>query len=324
MPFAPVAELRLPARPPFDFARTVESEIEVRRMEGYPPLVDHYDGRAYWTTVRLPGGQVAGLEIRPDGPDRLVVIIYSDRDPLPPEVDCVRRTITECWGLDEDMDEVYRIAHRHPAIGRLVERHRGLRVLTWQEPFQIVCIAVLLQNATVARTNSMIAALVERYGLAVEFAGLNLRHWFPPEHLAGADPAVLREECRLGFRAERLVGLAQSIYAGRPNLFRVAQLPIDEARSELTALKGIGEYSADYILLGLRRWDAFPVDVWSARQFHRVFFPGREAPPVAQAAAAVRAQADELWGAWRGLIWNFVLHELDALAGQAMEGGGGT
>ncbi|MCL6451884.1 MAG: hypothetical protein K6T75_11380 [Acetobacteraceae bacterium] len=316
----PQAEFKLSARPPFDFYSSVEAEIEVRRMEGYPPLVDYYDGRAYWATLRLLSGEVAGVRVEPDPPDRgipgqgLKVTLYCASRPDAAALEAARRTIARCWGLDEPTEEVYSLARRPAAVGRAVERHRGLRALTWQEAFQPVCIAVLLQNAPVARTNAMTAALALRYGIPVRFAGLELRHWFPPQRLAGVDPGELRSECRLGFRAERLVGIARALADGRPDLARVGEMPLAEAREALLTLKGIGEYSADFILLGMRRWEAFPVDVWSARQFYRVFFPGQTVPEMAAAAAAVRRRAEELWGSWRGLIWNFVLHELDQLA----------
>lgn len=319
----PKTKFSLKAQPPFNFYRTVESEIEVRRMEGYPPLVDHFDGHAYWTTLRLHNGQIAGLRIKPNPPDPdaltkgLQITLYADHEINEEDINAAQNTITECWGLNENMKDFYRVAKRPPAIKRVIDRHCGLRAITWQEPFQTVCIAILLQNATVARTNAMISALVQRYGLPARFGGLTLRHWFSSERLAKVDQAELRSECRLGFRAERLSAIAQALVNGCLDLAQLKTMPTHEAKEALMQLKGIGEYTAEFVLTGMRRWDVFPVDVWSARQFHRIFFPRQPVPSVANAAAAVRKRAQELWGDWRGLVWNFALHELDQLADES-------
>jgi len=289
-------------------------------MEGYPPLVDHYDGRSYWTTLRLPGGRMAGLKVEPDPPARgapnqgLRVALYSGDELGEGDVQAARASVTHCWGLDEDMGEFYRVAGRPPVIGRLVERHRGMRSLSSQDPFQMVCISILLQNAPLARTNSMIACIVQRYGEPVLFEGLTLRHWPSPENLAKADPAELRGDCRLGFRAERLSAISRAVSDKNPDLEALRDMPTGEAKEALVGLKGIGEYSAEMVLLGLRRWDVFPVDVWSTRQFYRVLFPGREIPSKRRAFDEVRSRAEELWGRWRGLVLAFALHELDDLA----------
>ena len=316
-------EFSLSARQPFDFYSSVESEIKVRRMEGYPPLVDHYDGHAYWTTLRMPDGRIAGLRIEPDPPIRgdpkqgLHVTLYTDKKLEGKEVQVVRATVTHCWGLDEDINEFYRVAKNPPLINRAVQRQRGMRKLSSQESFRTLCIAILLQNATLARTNAMIASIVINYGSPVRFEGLTLRHWPSPEKLSEINPAELKSECRLGYRAERLSTIAQAIAKKKPDLEQLTKLPSEEAKRVLVQLKGIGDYSAETVLLEMRRWDVFPVDVWSARQFYRVLFPRREVPPTAKALKAVRTCAEELWGRWRGLILTFVLHQLDELAEQS-------
>jgi len=313
-------EFDLAARPPFDFYSTVESEIEVRRMEDYPPLVDQYDGEAYWTTMILPGEEIVGLRFEPNPRIRgdleqgLHVKLYSDRDIGKNDLDLVRATVNRCWGLDEDMEGFYRIAGHPPTIGRVVQRHRGMRPLSSFEPFRTVCITILLQNTTMARTNAMISSLVMHYGYSVSFDGVSLRHWPSPERLAKVRPDEFRSECRLGFRAERLSSTSQVITAGRPDLSQLSEIPTEEAKELLMELKGIGEYSAEMILLGLRRWDVFPIDVWSTRQFYRVLFPGQEIPARSKAYEEVRLRSRELWGGWRGLVYALTLHELDEIA----------
>jgi len=85
--------------------------------------------------------------------------------------------------------------------------------------------------------------------------------------LAGADPENLR---RLGFsrsKGRTLVDLAQGIAQGRLDLKKLDTLDDEQAVKYLEALRGIGRWSAEYVLLrGLGRWRIFPGDDVGARK----------------------------------------------------------
>ena len=81
-----------------------------------------------------------------------------------------------------------------------------------------------------------------------------------PESLLSLDDETLR---RVGFsrqktRYARL--LAHAVLSGDLNLDGMVDLPDHEAQSALTALKGIGPWTADvYLLMALRRADMWPI-----------------------------------------------------------------
>lgn len=54
--------------------------------------------------------------------------------------------------------------------------------------------------------------------------------------------------------------LAEALLSGQLNLTELEQLPDDEVRTQLTALKGIGNWTTDiYLLMVLHRTDIFPI-----------------------------------------------------------------
>lgn len=81
-----------------------------------------------------------------------------------------------------------------------------------------------------------------------------------PASLLALDDDTLR---RVGFSRQKMGYarlLAQAVLAGDLDLDRLVTLPDDEARTALTALKGIGPWTADvYLLMALRRADMWPV-----------------------------------------------------------------
>jgi hypothetical protein len=91
---------------------------------------------------------------------------------------------------------------------------------------------------------------------------------FPrPEDLAMLHPAQLR---RLGFSLQKgraIIELAKSIAIDGLDLEALAELPDGEAIECLCALRGVGRWSAEYVLLrGLGRTHVFPGDDVGARK----------------------------------------------------------
>jgi DNA-3-methyladenine glycosylase II len=119
------------------------------------------------------------------------------------------------------------------------------------------------------------------------------------------------EELRaMGFSRQKtgyVRSLAESIQEGRLRLDRLGNLDDDQVREHLTALKGIGNWTADiYLLMALRRPDVWPVGdlalAVAAQQLYRL--PQRPKPAELEALA-------QPWRPWRSvaarLLWLFYL-----------------
>jgi 3-methyladenine DNA glycosylase/8-oxoguanine DNA glycosylase len=57
----------------------------------------------------------------------------------------------------------------------------------------------------------------------------------------------------------------------------------------------------------------FPLDVWSAKIFHILFF-GKEPENPRKAIPVLKQIADERWGKWRGYAFVYVLNDLSNLS----------
>jgi DNA-3-methyladenine glycosylase II len=80
-----------------------------------------------------------------------------------------------------------------------------------------------------------------------------------PSQLLAIDPERLREVGLSRQKASYVRSLAQHVERGELELDRLAELSDDEVRKQLTAVKGIGHWSADMVLLmDLSRPDILP------------------------------------------------------------------
>ena len=132
--------------------------------------------------------------------------------------------------------------------------------------FESVVNAIACQQVTLTLGIRLLNQLAANYGLSLP-KGDEAAHAFPrPEDLAGLRPEQLR---RLGFSRQKghaMIDLARSITEGRFDLDELAELPDDEAVERLRGLRGVGRWTAEYVLLrGLGRTNIFPGDDIGAR-----------------------------------------------------------
>ncbi len=189
---------------------------------------------------------------------------------------------------------------RDPRLARRLRAAPGVRVPGTWDPFELAVRAVLGQQVSVAAATRLARRLVEAYGEPLRLpdgADPELHFVFPtPEALAAADPS------RLGLpraRAAAIAALARAVAKGELRLD--ASFGLDDAIQQLTALPGIGEWTAHYIAMrACREPDAFPAADLGLRR--ALGSPGRPAT-----AARVR-EAAEAWRPWRAyaalLLWS--------------------
>jgi DNA-3-methyladenine glycosylase II len=187
--------------------------------------------------------------------------------------------VTRWWRLDHDPAELAPIAARDPVFAELLARLHGARAPLMPSPFECLVWAILGQQITVAFAYKMKRAIVERYGDALEYDGRT--YWLFPEaaRLAEADPAELRELQFSRQKSDYVRSLTALVAEDRVDWTEIAALPSDEAIKRLTALRGVGRWTAEYVLMrGLGHADVIPAaDVGLQSAIGRAYGLGHKA-----------------------------------------------
>jgi DNA-3-methyladenine glycosylase II len=189
-----------------------------------------------------------------------------DVNPLDAAIEPVVRKLL---GFEFDLDAFYGFAQSDDVLGRLVGELRGLRPPIAVEPFESLVTSITAQQVSLRAAFAIRNRLIERFGVRAEHA-----YAFPTrERLALAEPEELTA---FGFsrrKAEYVVGLARSGL----DLPALAGLPDDEVKARLTALPGIGEWTADWFLARhLARPEAWPAgDLGLRKGVSRFYGDGR-------------------------------------------------
>lgn len=134
----------------------------------------------------------------------------------------------------------------------------GLRVPGCLDGFELAVRAILGQQVTVAAGRTLAERLVERFGEPMGTPVPGLDRLFPtPDVLALADGDALGQLGIVRQRQAAVQALARALADGHLSLDASADVPTTLAA--LTALPGIGDWTAQYIALRALCWpDAFP------------------------------------------------------------------
>lgn len=237
----------LPYRPPYDWAH----------LERF--LADHASPGA---EVVTPGRYVRSFRIRrcpgtvsvePDaGADRLLVRVRGGGG------EAVRQRVRAMFDLNADPGAIAAGLGGDPLIADLVRRRPGLRMPGAFDPFELAVRAILGQQVSVAAATRLAGRLVAAFGTALPsgIAEPGLTHLFPePAQLVEADVSLVLNMPRA--RGGAIRGLAAACLA-EPDLLAPGP-SLDAAVARLTALPGIGDWTAHYVAMrALGQADAMP------------------------------------------------------------------
>jgi DNA-3-methyladenine glycosylase II len=131
---------------------------------------------------------------------------------------------------------------------------------------------------------------------------------FEPFHHDSVRAARSDKLARLGLsrpKIKTIKAIATALSKGDIDLHAVARMEADDAHAALTALHGIGPWTADiYLLFCLGHADAWPAGDLALQEAARIAFNMRKRPDAKKMDAIA-----EIWRPWRGvaahLLWNY-------------------
>ncbi len=196
---------------------------------------------------------------------RLRVRVFGGCEPGYAEAE-VRRTLNHVLGLDVDLTAFYALAASKPPLDVLAERFRGMRPPRFPTVFEALVNGVACQQFSLQAGLTLLNRLVAAFGQAPTPA-MTLARAFPrPEALLNGGISSLRA---LGFSRAKSLAIAEMAVvaiSGELAYERFAALNDSAARARLQSLRGVGRWTADYVLLrGCGRLNIFPGDDVGAR-----------------------------------------------------------
>jgi AraC family transcriptional regulator, regulatory protein of adaptative response / DNA-3-methyladenine glycosylase II len=271
--------LRLPYTGPLDWNAMLDY-FAARAIPG----VEDVSGDVYRRTI-VVDGDPGVIELLPGTDDQLMLRVHL---PHWRELIHIVERARRIASLDVNLEEPVSELGDDPVIGPLLRAQPGIRPPGTWDPFETGVRAIIGQQITLPAANTIAGRLVERLGSPVAgLRQLGLTHNFPsPQTLAHADLGGLG---LTRARTNAIRSFADAVEAGAIRLDRSVSL--DRLVASLTAIDGVGPWTAHYLALRLGERDACPVTDLGLQRV----LAARVRRPVAL------GQLAERWQPWRAL-----------------------
>jgi len=249
------------------------------------------------------GGRLVPYEVRWSGPvdDARITIRAPGSDAAvgAAVVSEVRRLL----GLDLDLAGFYRMAKADPALATLIEPLYGLRPTLAPTPFEMLVGSITAQQVNLSFAFACRARLVRRFGTPVKVGRETVWAFPEPARLAVARVRELRVLKYSTRKAEYIRDLARAVVSGTLDLDAVCAAESALVIERLTALRGLGRWTADWFLARcLGRGDVCPAgDLAVRKAFVHYYGRGR-----ALSEDTIRRRA-RAWGEHQNLAVHYLL-----------------
>jgi DNA-3-methyladenine glycosylase II len=214
------------------------------------------------------------------------------------EVD-VQRSLS----LDIDLEAFYRWAGADPTLAQLIVRCYGMHPPRAPTLFEALVTSISAQQVNLIFATTTRSRLIKRFGPAMTIAGKTFYGFPTPQSLAEASLQELRDMQFSWRKAEYIINLARLVVTGELRLEEFPQLSNDEVIERITQLKGLGRWTADWLLArGLGRGDVIAAGDLGVRKAMGKFYFNGQAPSIEE----VRPFAAR-WGAFQSLVVHYLL-----------------
>ncbi len=272
-------------------------------------LIDRWDGTTYRRVIVMDG-RPTELAVRQTGSSAAPRLHVTATPPLntPLERRGVRSILDRLLGLRIDLTDWYRMAAGDARLRPLADTFRGMKPPRFPTMFEAVVNGFACQQLSLEVGLELLNRLATISGARLGRRG-DVRYAFPTAQDIAPLPA---EKYRaIGFSRQKvraLLDLARPITLQELELESVAREDDAVARQRLLKLRGVGRWTAEYVLLrGVGRLHVFPGDdVGAQKRLAR--WLGRSRP--LDYAGVHRAV--ERWQPYAGLVYFHLL--LDGLS----------
>ena len=206
-------------------------------------------------------------------------------------------------GLAFPLQAFYAFASGDPVLAAAAQNHHGLRPNLQVDPFEMIVSSITAQQINLGFAYTVRSRLVAEYGEPHVFDG-ETHYAFPtPDRMAEAKPGDLLP-LQFSRQKERyILNLARSIREGEIDLAGLAEKDDASVERELTALVGIGRWTADWFRARfLGRGNVIAAgDLAVKRSIERHYFDGERV-----SEEQIRDFADR-WGDYTNLAVQYLL-----------------
>lgn len=297
--------LELSPKAPFNFDATMY------KPDHFPSTDNGWQPGIRWQTM-LWDGKLLGLKFERDGTigaPKIRLQVWSEERLTKDFIFTLTQEINYRYNIQRDLAEFNQLFKRDPHLGPIIEKWRGMRPMNYSSLYEYLIITIVLQNATVRRSVSMLQSLFEKYGTLLSYDSKQLYCFWQPRLLNNVSEDKLRV-LKVGYRAKYMKKVTESFIKGKIDEIELRSKMREEQREALLKLYGIGPASVGYLLFDVfHHWDELRyIPPWEQKIYSKLFFNQEPDEPVP--ADKLLEFFDRRFGKYKALAVHYIWEDL--------------
>src|SRR5258708_6284747 len=275
---------------PFDLAQAL------RFLGDFLPTKNQYAiGDLSLTKAFSIGHQTVVIKVQSVGSvekPELAYTLNAEKDLSKAEQETAVDSISFYLSLNDDLRPLYALADSDPMFASVVKQLYGYHHVKFSVPaFESACWALLSQRNVMSLSWKQKQSLIDQFGGRITVHGVAYRAFPRPETLAAIDVYDLTQLLGNARKAEGILSVARGFKSVDEHFLRTG--PSDEVEAWLKRIKGIGDWSATFVMLrALGRMERiYPAEKRLLNAFYKRYGPQ-------QAIEDVARKYGELQGYW--------------------------
>ncbi|MGB9911285.1 MAG: DNA-3-methyladenine glycosylase family protein [Microgenomates group bacterium] len=264
-----------------------------------------------WQTMLWKGEKLgliyedSGIKTKP----KIKIRVFSAKSLSSEFYKTLKKEIIWRFNLDLDLKSFYKKVEKDHILAPIIKKFSGLRPMHAGSLYEYLIIGIVLQNATVKRSVSMLQTLFEKYGSLLEYGEQKLWCFWEPEILANTGEEELRN-LKVGYRAKSLIKISQPFANGVVDGLKLRKESKEKQEETLLSLYGVVPATLNYIMVDVfHHWDYLNhISPWEQKIYTKIFFNKdyeKELVPVEK-----MLKFFEKWGKWKALAVHYVWEDI--------------
>ncbi|AHM62760.1 DNA-3-methyladenine glycosidase [Flammeovirgaceae bacterium 311] len=167
----------------------------------------------------------------------------------PGEWQLVIAYVQEWFDLQRDISPFYQRLQHDPGLAFLVRKYWGLRLMGIPDLFECLCWSIIGQQINLTFAYRLKRRLVEACGSRLSWKGATFYAFPTPDQLLRLSKESLQSFQFSGSKAAYLIEVSRLFSSGAISKGELAKLDPAEMFKRLTAIRGVGEWTANYTLM---------------------------------------------------------------------------
>lgn len=188
-------------------------------------------------------------------------IKFLNTKPAEEEVFFVKNFVQDWFDFSSDLKPFYEFAVKDKLLKKVALKYSGLRLIGIPDLFEAMTWAIIGQQINLSFAYKLKKNFVEKFGERFSFDKSFYYVYPSPEKISKINKGDLLKIQFSKQKAEYVIEAAKAIVGKKISKEALQKLSFNEAKEKLCELKGIGNWTANYVIMKcLRNPNAFPIE----------------------------------------------------------------